>query len=70
MKRTILFAFVLAALLAPLAIAQEAAKADLPVLITSCGQSPGPMKLKVFMKRLKLDHRSGQDRPPRILRFH
>jgi len=56
MKRTILFAFVSLALLSPVAAAQEAAKADLPVLVTSCGQSPGPMKLKVFMKRLKMDH--------------
>ena len=31
-------------------------KAEEPVLVTSCGQSPGPMKLKVFMNRLKLDH--------------
>ena len=31
-------------------------KAEEPVLVTSCGQSPGPMKLKVFMKRLKFDH--------------
>jgi hypothetical protein len=31
-------------------------KAKEPVLVTSCGQSPGPMKLKVFMKRLKFDH--------------
>jgi len=38
-------------------IAQEAAvKAELPVLVTSCGQSPGPLKLKVFLKRLKYDH--------------
>ena len=34
----------------------EAIKAELPVVITSCGQSPGPMKLKVFMNRLKFDH--------------
>ena len=31
-------------------------KAELPVLVTSCGQSPGPMKFKVFMKRLKFDY--------------
>src|SRR5512140_2460783 len=31
-------------------------KAGLPVLITSCGQSPGPVKLKVFVTKLKLDH--------------
>ncbi|MFH1940744.1 MAG: DUF6305 family protein [bacterium] len=38
-------------------IAQEAApKAELPVLVTSCGQSPGPMKMKVFMSRLKMDY--------------
>ena len=44
-------------LLTPLALTQEKAiKADLPVLVTSCGQSPGPVKLKVFMKRLKIDH--------------
>jgi len=44
-------------LLTPLALTQEKAiKADLPVLVTSCGQSPGPVRLKVFMKRLKIDH--------------
>ncbi len=31
-------------------------KAGLPVLLTSCGQSPGPVKVEVFLKRLKLDH--------------
>jgi len=31
-------------------------KAELPVLVTSCGQSPGPVRLKVFLKRLKFDH--------------
>ena len=31
-------------------------KAGLPVLVTSCGQSPGPVKLKVFITKLKLDH--------------
>jgi len=36
--------------------AQE--KATLPVLLTSCGQSPGPVKIEVFMKRLKLDFSS------------
>lgn len=44
-------------LLTSLALTQEKAiKADLPVLVTSCGQSPGPVRLKVFMKRLKIDH--------------
>ena len=37
-------------------VAQEKIqKAEQPVLVTSCGQSPGPMKFKVFMKRLKYD---------------
>jgi hypothetical protein len=31
-------------------------KADLPVLVTSCGQSPGPTTLKVVLQRLKLDY--------------
>ncbi len=33
-----------------------AEKAGLPVLLASCGQSPGPVKIEVFLKRLKLDH--------------
>jgi Domain of unknown function (DUF6305) len=33
-----------------------AEKAGLPVLVTSCGQSPGPVKLKVFLSKLKLDY--------------
>jgi hypothetical protein len=51
---------VLAALLAGLASgawAQPAApKAQAPVLVTSCGQSPGPLKLTVFLKKLGIDH--------------
>jgi len=30
--------------------------AEEPVMLVSCGQSPGPVKLKIFMKRLKIDH--------------
>ena len=30
--------------------------AEQPVLLTSCGQSPGPVRLKIFMTRLKLDY--------------
>lgn len=30
--------------------------ADQPALLTSCGQSPGPVRLKIFMTRLKLDY--------------
>lgn len=38
-----------------LALAQEqAAKAETPVLITSCGQSPGPTTVKIVLQRLKL----------------
>ena len=29
--------------------------AEQPVLLTSCGQSPGPVRLKIFMQRLDLD---------------
>jgi hypothetical protein len=31
-------------------------KAAEPVLLTSCGQSPGPARVKVFMDRLKMDY--------------
>jgi hypothetical protein len=42
-----------ALVLAPAAQAQPAApKAQAPVLVTSCGQSPGPLKLTVFLKKL------------------
>lgn len=33
----------------------EMPKTNLPVLITSCGQSPGPITLKVIFKKLKLE---------------
>lgn len=41
---------------APAAFAQAAPRATAPVLVTSCGQSPGPLKITVFMKRLGIDH--------------
>ncbi|MFO7769174.1 MAG: DUF6305 family protein [bacterium] len=48
------------ALLVPLvpaaAAAQQGPTASEPVLITSCGQSPGPLKVKVFAQRLGIDH--------------
>jgi hypothetical protein len=31
-------------------------KAELPVLLTSCGQSPGPERIKFFLKRLEMDY--------------
>ncbi len=30
-------------------------KAGLPVLVTSCGQSPGPERVKIFLNNLKID---------------
>ncbi len=37
--------------------AQEAPPtADLPVLLTSCGQSPGPARVRFFLNRLELEH--------------
>jgi hypothetical protein len=49
--------FVLAAGLAFDAWAQPIApKAQAPVLVTSCGQSPGPLKLTVFLKRLGIEY--------------
>ena len=37
--------------------AQEAAvTAELPVLLTSCGQSPGPARVRFFLNRLELEH--------------
>jgi hypothetical protein len=43
-------------LLASLALAAPQQKAGLPVLLTSCGQSPGPTKFDIFLKKLKLDY--------------
>jgi len=31
-------------------------KADLPVIVSSCGQSPGPALLKVLFMKMKLEH--------------
>jgi len=36
------------------ALAQTAIKAEEPALLTSCGQSPGPVMLKVIMQRVKI----------------
>ena len=39
------------------AVAQkQPVKLDQPVLLTSCGQSPGPLKIKVFFGRLNMDY--------------
>ena len=37
-------------------LSEEIPKADLPVLITSCGQSPGATMLKVIFIKMKLQH--------------
>ena len=53
----IVFAALAAAALASDARAQPAApKAQAPVLVSSCGQSPGPLKLTVFLKRLGIEY--------------
>jgi len=40
----------------PLAAQAPAPTAQLPVLLTSCGQSPGPERVKFFLNRLQLQH--------------
>ena len=44
------------ALFAAVAAPAIAQKAQEPVLVTSCGQSPGPLRMTVFMKRLAIEH--------------
>lgn len=34
----------------------SAQTAEEPALLTSCGQSPGPVRLKIFMSRLSIDY--------------
>jgi len=47
----------LAVFVASTASAQApAAKAAAPVLVASCGQSPGPLKITVFLKQLQVEH--------------
>ena len=49
---------VLALVLLPLSLRSQApeAKAELPVLVTSCGQSIGPTTIKVVLQRLKMEY--------------
>lgn len=51
-----LLAFGLILLLVPASPAAPQQKAGLPVLLTSCGQSPGPTTFDIFLKRLKMDY--------------
>ena len=45
-------AVLLALLIFPEMMAQKAGQ---PIMLTSCGQSPGTVRLRIFMQRLKLD---------------
>jgi hypothetical protein len=59
-----LLAACLALLIAVPAFAQAkpaSAKASFPVLVTSCGQSPGPARITVFLRRLQIDFESKAD---------
>ena len=47
-------AFVFALVPAAFAAQTQEAKAELPVLVTSCGQSIGPTTIKVVLQRLKM----------------
>ena len=49
-------AFSILAGLGPLAAQETPVTADLPVLLTSCGQSPGPTRIQFFLNRLELQH--------------
>ena len=61
MMRRTRFLFVITLAVAALAVASgawaqpAAPKAQAPALVTSCGQSPGPLKLTVFLKRLGIE---------------
>lgn len=35
---------------------KQTVKLEQPVLLTSCGQSPGPLKIKVFLAKLNIEH--------------
>jgi hypothetical protein len=53
---TTVFFLILLLLLAAFAVAAPQQKASVPVLLTSCGQSPGPTRFDIFLKKLKLDY--------------
>ncbi|HCA78997.1 MAG TPA: hypothetical protein DEP53_04615, partial [Bacteroidetes bacterium] len=35
---------------------KQTVKLEQPVLLTSCGQSPGPLKIKVFLAKLNIEY--------------
>jgi hypothetical protein len=49
-------ALLLLAGLAPLEAQDAPVTAELPILLTSCGQSPGPTRLQFFLNRLDIEH--------------
>ena len=55
-RSSVLIVFLLAGFVAAGWAQAAEVEVKLPVLVTSCGQSPGPVKFKVFLKRLKYDH--------------
>jgi len=52
----IVLCFALTLTLTPAPVEGQDASAELPVMVTSCGQSPGPVRIQFFMNRLKMDH--------------
>jgi hypothetical protein len=40
----------------PLGAQDAPVTAELPVLLTSCGQSPGPERVRFFLRRLEMEH--------------
>lgn len=56
-KKTIYFSVIaLICILTSFSVNEVSAQtAGQPILLTSCGQSPGPVRLKIFMSRLELD---------------
>jgi hypothetical protein len=52
----ITIAVVLGLAFSPASAQKQTVKLEQPVLLTSCGQSPGPLKIKVFFGRLNVDY--------------
>ena len=52
----ILFVILAGLVMSPAQAQKQTVKLDQPVLLTSCGQSPGPLKIKVFFGRLNMDY--------------
>lgn len=56
MAGTLLLSCFFLLLFTPAPAQESATKAETPVLVTSCGQSPGPVRIQFFLKRLQTDH--------------